>query len=262
MAVPNCLAAPKASFLSIPSELRLQIYNLLLDGDDVSPFNIRSEDPDRYKRRPTPPKRSQYYVSATGLQRQIRATTYFLDADTELSPNILAVSRKLNLEASAVLYRRRQFHFGADIEAIEPFLDDIGSLNRSLIQKFALTKVPSVYTRDFDRSVWSNACKAIADNMSLLHFDLRIIGGQPPSNWQGDMKEYSASDFRALLSVGFHPLEWVEALRLVKTVNLKVIPVIENCPVPRSSALVFFAAFSASIEKGFTDYLKSEMIRS
>jgi hypothetical protein len=262
MSVQGPPAGPKAHFLFIPSELRLQIYNLLLDGDLVGPFNIKSEDPDRYRIRSTPPRRSRYYVSAAGLQRQVRATTYVLDTDIDLFPSILAVSHQLNTEASAVLYRRREFKFGPDIDAIEPFLQDIGPSNRSLIQEVSLTKRPSVYSRDFERSVWLNACKYMADNLCLLKLDLVVIGGQPPSNWKGDVKEYSASDFRALVSVGFQPLEWVESLRLVKTADLNIVPVIENCPVPRSSALVFFAVFSASIDKGFAEYLTSEMIRT
>jgi len=75
------------------------------------------------------------------------------------------------------------------------------------------------------------------------------------------MKEYTASDFKALASVGFEGVEWIQELITIKSLEeLVVVPKILHYPPPMSNAMLFFQAFSASIEKGFTDYLRSEML--
>ncbi len=97
-------------------------------------------------------------------------------------------------------------------------------------------------------------------SMLLRKLVLRVIGGQSSSGWDG-MPQYAASDFKTLTTVGFEGVEWIRELVDVKSLQeLQVIPEIEQCSSPKSSAMLFFQAFSASIDKGFADYLQSEML--
>jgi len=190
-------------------------------------------------------------------------TTYHLFSDATLHTNILSVNRKIHEEASQVLYGRHAFDFGSDIEAMVPFLSDLTVQTRHLIQEISLTKQGSVYAREFDRCEWSNVCAFISEELDLHKLVLKVIGGQPLAGWE-DVQQYSASDFRTLASVDFEGLEWVRELRRIRTLHdLEIIPELIHCPPSRSStAMAFFTAFSRSIDKGFGDYLRAEMLPS
>jgi hypothetical protein len=246
-------------FMRVPAEVRLMIYDILLDDRGNRTISIRSESTEAYKAGGQH-RRTSYRVLGGNLLRQSQTTTYHVTSDTDFHPNILAVNRKIYEEASQVLYGNHSFDFGGDVEAIVPFLSDLTTSTRSLIEEISLTKMGSVYTRDFDRCEWRNMCSFISQNVQLRKLVLRVTGGRPSSGWI-DVQEYAVADFRTLAGVGFEGVEWIQELIGIRALEeLEVIPEIEHCPPSTSSAMSFFQAFSASIEKGFTDYLRSEML--
>jgi hypothetical protein len=249
-------------FLNLPAEVRLQIYSYLIDDNDEKTFQIRSEDPKVYASRAVqqPHQRTGYRILAGVLYGQSKPTTYRLASTASLHTNVLAVNRQVSEEVVKILYGEHRFDFGDNIEAIVPFLSDLRPSTRALIQEVALTKKGSVFTRDFDSCEWHNACASIGQTLQLRKIELRVVGGKPLNGWD-NIVQYTVQDFRTLASVRFEGLEWVREFIQIQSLNdLEVIPTIEHCPPPRSTAMTFFAAFSASIDKGFTAYLREQML--
>lgn len=235
------------------------IYSLLLDDRGGRTFEIRNQDPEVYRRR-NPHVRSQYRVLSRDLVRQSKATTYHLVTDVELHVSIMGVNRKIYEETAHILYGNRTFGFGRDIEAIVPLFSDMTNKTRPMIHEISLVKQGSVYSRDYDRCEWSSVCDFLKDHMQVKSLKLTVEGGRPSLGWDG-LPEYTASDFKTLSNVRYEPLEWVWELLSIKGIrNLEVGSEIHHCPPSHSSAMAFFASFSSSIEKGFSDFLRSELL--
>jgi len=257
------MAPEEQSFLlRIPCEIRLMIYQLLLDDCGQSSFEIRSEPVEKYRRREKH-RRTSYRILGAGMVRQTLKVTYHLASSARLHTNILATNKRIYGEASHLLYGKHSFDFGRDIEAIVPFLSDLTPQTRHLIWKISLTKQGSIYCREFDRWEWSSVCSFIAENLKIRQLVLRVMGIQAPREWPMEgVQQYTISDFRTLASVGFEGLEWVRDLRRITSLeDLEIIPTLVSCPPVRSStAMAFYTAFSRSIDKGFQDYLRAEML--
>jgi hypothetical protein len=253
------MAEQEPCLLGLPSEIRLQIYHLLLNDKGRTVFEIRHESPELFKLEETP-HRTSYRVLGRGLTRQSFPTTYHLVSDAEMHTAIMGANRQIHEETSYLLYGRHTFSFGRDIEAVVPFFSDITRRTRPFIHEIALFKQGSVYDRDYDRCEWSNVCEFLQKHMQLRSLKLVVEGGMPSMGWAG-LPEYSVSDFKTLSSVKYEPLEWVWELLSVKGIGkLDVKSEIHHCPPSHSAAMGFFAAFSASIETGFTEFLRSEML--
>ncbi|KAG4440279.1 hypothetical protein IFR05_004240 [Cadophora sp. M221] len=253
------MADEQSPFMRVPSEIRLMIYSLLFDNRNERTFEIRNQDPQVYRRRSSH-VRTQYRVLSRDLVRQSNATTYHLVTDVELHVSIMAVNRKIYQETAHILYGNRAFSFGRDIEAIVPFFSDMTKKTRPLIHEISLVKQGSVYARDYDRCEWSSVCAFLKDHMQVGSLKLTVEGGRPSLGWDG-LPEYTAADFKTLSNVRYEPLEWVWELLSIKGIRkLAVGSEIHHCPPSHSSAMAFFAAFSSSIEKGFSDFLRSELL--
>lgn len=216
--------------MRMPIEIRLIIYELLLDDRGHTTLEFVTEAPESYKTRPAH-KRTKYLVLGPGIQRRACETTYRVLTDCELHTNILAVSRQINDEASYLLYGRHSFDFGLHTEAIVPFLSDLTPHSRALVQCIHITKQARVYSRDFDRCEWSNVCQYLAQRMMLRKLSLRIRGGRPLRDWTPT--SYSAEEFRTLSRVGYEGIDWVEELVAVR--NLKELEIssdVQLCPPP------------------------------
>lgn len=246
-------------FLKVPAEIRLMIYDLLLDDGGNKTLSFRSEPPDLYKTR-SKHRRTSYFILGPGIQRRACQTTYVLcTSGTDFHTNILAVNHKIHEEASWLLYGQHAFEFASATESVVPFLSDLRAPTRRHIQALSLTKMPAVYSRDFDRSEWSNVCGFLAHCMRLRKLTLRVVGGQPLRDWSPT--SYSAAEFKTLARAGYDSLGWVQELMAIKGLEeLEIVPDVQLCPPPNSMAMEFFAAFSASIEKGFAEFLRSEML--
>ena len=236
------------------------IYEHLFQDGGQTIFEIRSCDPEIYRRRKDPHRRTQYRVLGRDLARQSKATTYQLITNVDMHTSIMAVNHQIYAETAHVLYTNRSFSFGRDIEAIVPFFSDLSTSIRPMVQRLALVKQGSVYTRDFDRCEWANVCEFLRENMQVQSLHIVVEGGRPALGWDG-LPEFNRSDFKTLQSVAYEPLSWVWELLTVRGIqNLEIGSEIHRCPTSHSNAMAFFATFSAAIEGGFADFLRSEMV--
>lgn len=245
-----------------PSEIRLMIYEILFDNKGFKTLEIRNAEPNFYNKNRHSRHRTTYRVIGRDLRRQSQPTTYRLLGEAEFHVSIMCVNQKIHEEATHLLYNSHSFSFGRDIEAIVPFFSDLTKPTRPLIHEICLIKQGFVYSRDYDRCEWSNACEFLRDNMRLDNIKLVVEGGRPSLGWAG-LPQYFSADFRTLASVRYEALEWVWELIAIKGVRkLEISSEIHHCPPSHSSGMAFFAAFSASIECGFADFLQHEMVVS
>ncbi|MCJ1450447.1 hypothetical protein MMC28_000778 [Mycoblastus sanguinarius] len=262
-----------ASFLRVPAEIRLNIYKLLLSDHNDKIVRIRTEDSLIYEgRKREQRRRCKFRYIADRLRSRTAESTYYLvkmpGVDTSIHPSILGANRQIHNEASHVLYSEHTFDFGQDIESIHPFLQDLTPAALSSIKRMNILKRSLPYTKDFDRCEWRNACAFISQNMQLERLDLGVCGGTPSLaghaafHWK-QRSTYTKEDFRFLSKFDEmeEQMEWVKEIAAIKGLKvLNVKAVLEHCPIPSSKAMAFFVNFSASIEKGFAEYLKSLMV--
>ena len=194
-------------------------------------------------------------------------STYSLIKSPGLYTSILSVNRQIHGEACHVLYSHT-FDFGLDVESILPFLQDLTPAALSSVKRIRLTKRSLPYTRDFDRCEWRNACDFTSKNLNLVQLDLDVYGGtpslanRPALHWKQN-SIYTKADFATIarLKECEDDMEWVKHVAAIKGLQvLNVRALLEHCPIPGSKAMAFFINFSASIEKGFTEYLRSRMV--
>ena len=187
-------------------------------------------------------------------------STYHLKENPDLHSSILKVNHQIHDEAVHVLYSSYIFDFATDIESVVPFLQDLTPLARASIKHISMLKRALPYTKDFDRCEWASACTFIARNTQLARLDLGIEGGKPIQQWEAQTT-YTAADFR--LMTEHEGMEWTIPLSDIKGLDvLNVKAYLEHCPPPNNSrAMAFFVNFSASIEHGFTDYLRDLMTK-
>lgn len=133
-----------------------------------------------------------------------------------------------------------------------------------------MTKKALPYTKEFDRAEWGTAFAYLAcpdHHMGVQNLRLRVMAGKPAAGWE-EVKAIEAKDFEVLRRVGREwgsdggvDLEWVEQMMAVKGLRgLEVKAVVEHCPPPRSENMAFFVAFSKSIEAGFVDFVRGQMV--
>ena len=103
--------------------------------------------------------------------------------------------------------------------------------------------------------------------MQLKQLDLGVFGGTPslanrPALHWNQRYLYTIKDFELItkLEEMDEEMEWVKHVGAIKGLQaLNVRALLEHCPIPGSKKMAFFVNFSASIEKGFADYLRSIM---
>lgn len=174
--------------------------------------------------------------------------------------SIMRVNRKIYHETAHMLYSNHAFSFDRDLEAVVPFFSDMRPETRPLITEISLTKKGFVYSRDYDRCEWTSVCEYLAKQMYLRSLKLCIEGGKPRGGWGNQI--FSATDFTVLKKARYEPLEWVwEILGMQGLQNLQISSEIRDAPLGHSQAMTFFAEFSASIETGFAEFLRQELIR-
>ena len=257
--------------LCVPREIRLIIYKILLSNHHEKTLRIRTEDPSVYERRRLEQRqRRKFRFIADRMRSRSAESTYYLvkKPDLEIYSSILRVNHQVHSEASHVLYSEHTFDFGQDIESIRPFLQDLTPDALASIKSISMKKRSLPYTKELDRCEWRNACAFISQNMQLQELDLGVYGGTPALagraafHWK-QKNTYSKSDFDFIARFGEaeEQMDWVRELVAIKGLQvLHVRAVLEHCPIPSSKAMAFFVNFSASIEKGFAEYLKSLMV--
>jgi hypothetical protein len=185
-----------------------------------------------------------------------------------LYPEVLAVCKQIYDEASPILYRGKVFDFGADINAVAPFLGDLTPAARSMVTSVSITKRAAFRLREFDNAVWAHACRCLAALPALEKLTLKIILHDPMFDNVQPERTYSAEDFRVLESVRYEGLNWVrELLKIRHLSELEVVGETEwGIPSPRAGAgeggggvVEWWVAFSASLP-GFEEYIKEIIV--
>ena len=300
--------ATHSPFLRLPTEIRLQIYTLLVlprkptdmlpifervqsssqdyyDYDQwhhdydrpalADPHNltllIRTIDGTRYPQRygPNTPRgphlRTSYSVRADRFRARTMHTTYQCVNVPRIEDHlgILAASKQIHAEAAELLYSAYTFDFDTHVEAIIPFLSDLTPFARSCVKSIRFVKRALAYEKEFDRAEWSSAMRYLtssSSNINLRRLELGIVAGRPgPSGWDRIAK-YSVQDFRLLREAD--GMQWLQYLLEIKGLQeLDVSAIVEHCPpATNSMAMAGFIRFSASVESGFAQFLREQMV--
>ncbi|KAK4979444.1 hypothetical protein LTR28_004598, partial [Elasticomyces elasticus] len=144
--------------------------------------------------------------------------------------------------------------------AIVPFFSDLTPFARSCVKGMRVVKRALPYEKEFDRCEWSAAFAYLANDVCLRTLSLGVVAGKPgPQGWEG-VVGYSKHDFRTVQEQD--DMQWIQEIvnvRSVKAIDVK--GVIEHCPPPMSMAMARYIKFSASVDVGFGEFLKEEMVR-
>ncbi|KAH9884682.1 hypothetical protein F4778DRAFT_787554 [Xylariomycetidae sp. FL2044] len=263
----------------IPPEIRLLIYAYLFDDGGSPTLSICNGADKRYPKTPAR-TRTRYYTLEKTFRRGCYETTYGLrtkrtttghddgagggrdddsDEDVFLCAPLMRVCRTLHEETSWLVYGRHAFDFGSDIEAVEPFLSDLTPASRALVCSLSLYKRGPVYLYESDRAEWRSLCRFLGERAAVRRLRLVVQGGAPSGPWEGP-REFSADDFRFLADIRHESLDWVAELEKVGGIEeLEVRADVCFCPPPSTTNMIIFAAFSASIEKGLAEFLRTRL---
>ncbi|CAM1507427.1 Fc.00g070680.m01.CDS01 [Cosmosporella sp. VM-42] len=252
--------AEEPIFLRIPAEIRMLIYEYLLDNGGSRSIAIRNKS--RFEFQSCQKKqRSVYHIMERSFGRMSYETTYCVDSDHDdltMHTSIMCINRKIREEASHYLYGMHSFHFGEDLEAVVPFLDDKTPKTRDLVREITLYKrsPTTVEPNSYD---WAAICRFLKNVRKLNKLTLVIEGGRPRRAWDGP-QELSVSDFRLLYATRHESLEWARELASVKTIGeVEIVADIHHLPDPQNNMMLVLAAFSASIETSLVDFLREDL---
>ncbi|KAJ9138172.1 Autophagy-related protein 3 [Pleurostoma richardsiae] len=253
------MEALDSPFMRIPAEIRLLIYSFLLNDGGYKQLTLRNHPEGRLKESKGV-RRTRYRVLEQSLLRRCYETTYHLTSPgAEMHTAILATSRQVYDEAAHILYGKHSFDFGPDIEAVVPFLADRTPRSRPLIGEISIYKRGPLPFLESDRYEWAHLCRFLSSTGSVRKLRLVVEGGRPSDPWDGP-QELSESDLRLLTLVRHESLDWVSELAQVKGIReLEVVPDLQYYPTPRTTSMIIFAAFSASIESGLTQFLRRQL---
>ena len=252
--------AEDSKLLRLPTEVRMMIYEYLLDGKGSSSIEIRNKASSLLQRGNGPKlRRSTYHVLERSMLRRSYETTYCVAGGRKMHPAILAVNHKIREEASHYLYGTHSFDFGRDIESVVPFFHDRTPRTRELVKEICLRKRGSVGTMEADSYEWAAVCRFLKTLPKLTRLRLVVEGGLPRQDWGGP-KELSTSDLRLLCSTRHGSLDWARQLAEVKTIEkVEIVADIHYLSEPRTASMFIFAALSGSIETSLVEFLKTDL---
>ncbi|OTB06571.1 hypothetical protein M426DRAFT_9703 [Hypoxylon sp. CI-4A] len=245
--------------MHVPAEVRMMIYAYLFDDGGNKKLHIQNAGAGKLPKAENR-RRSRYWVVERSFHRRCHHTTYRLETEgISLCAPLMRVNKTIYEETSYLVYGKHTFDFGSNIEAVEPFLSDLTPKSRELIQEIALYKRSSVPLYETDRSEWRNVCQFLQKHGSIKKLRLMVQGARPNALWEGP-KEFSASELKLLFDLKHESLDWVGELACVKGIeDLEITPDVHYCPPPSSTNMIIFAALSASIERGLTEFLKMQL---
>ncbi|KAI0852911.1 hypothetical protein F5Y00DRAFT_226352 [Daldinia vernicosa] len=245
--------------MRVPAEVRLMILEYLFDDGGHKQLQIRNAGPEKLPKTEDR-RRRRYYTLERSFQRRCYETTYRLETEgVNFCVSAMRINKTIYEETSYLVYGRHTFDFGHAIEAVEPFLSDLTPQSRGLIREISLYKRGPVPPYDNDRDEWQSVCRFLENNGSVRKLRLVVQGGRPNATWEGP-KEFSAADLKLLFDLKHESLDWVGELARVKGIEeLEILPDVQYCPPPSSSNMIIFAALSASIERGLTEFLRTQL---
>ncbi|KAI0478271.1 hypothetical protein F4859DRAFT_479185 [Xylaria cf. heliscus] len=216
-----------------------------------------------------PRTRSRYQVMGGSLARRYFETTYYLaNEGASFCTALMSVNRKIYAETSHLLYAGHVFDFGANIEAVSPFFSDLTDGTRALVKRISLYKRgPWLFHGWSDRDEWQAMCKYLSSYSSVEHLRLVIQAGRLPESRKREWEQWrpeetaprqlSSRDVALLVGIRHAMLEWVEDLFPMKSLrDLEVLPDFCVMPLPQTSDMVVYMALSASVDKGFREFLR------
>ncbi|KAI0450088.1 hypothetical protein F5B21DRAFT_447505 [Xylaria acuta] len=216
-----------------------------------------------------PRTRSRYQVVGGSLARRYYETTYYLaNKGADFCAALMRVNRKVYAETSHLVYANHVFDFGANVEAVSPFLSDLTDGTRALVKRISLYKRgPGLLRGWSDRSEWQAMCTYLCSRASVEHLRLVVQAGRLPEarrrEWEqwGSVeiapRQLSSQDVALLVGIRHTMLDWVEDLFPMKTLrDVEVLPDFCIMPVPQTSDMVVYMALSASVDKGFREFLR------
>ncbi|KAI0970761.1 hypothetical protein F4678DRAFT_461893 [Xylaria arbuscula] len=225
-----------------------------------------------HKRRPQQPPsasktRSRYQVMDRSFRRRRIETTYGLEnKGAYFCTPLMRVNRAVWAETAHLVYAGHEFDFGPDVEAPKPFLSDLTPETRELVKRIAIYKRgPWLFDSWSDRCEWQTMCTYLCENASVEHLRLVVQAGHLEGGQEWNFKEenrshpreLSSTDVALLVDIRHDTLDWVGDLtRLSKVRELEVVPDFCTVPCPQTSNMFLFMAFSASIDKGFKEFLR------
>ena len=253
--------AEEPFLLRVPPELRMLVYEYLLDTEGHRELSIRNLPRQQAAKSDFKTKhRSSYHVLEHKFTCWSYETTYGLETPCEMHTAIMAVNRQVREEASHYLYGRHSFHFGYDLGAAVSFLEDMTPSTRHLIREITLHKRGQASaTATTDSCDWVAICRRLKGMRGLEKLRLVMDGGRPRRDWQGP-RELSVSDLRLLYATRHESLEWARDLSQVDKVGqVEIVAQMHPMAEPNTSAMLIYAALSASIETSLVEFLRTEL---
>ncbi|CAF3438634.1 unnamed protein product [Fusarium graminearum] len=253
--------AEEPMFMRIPPEIRMLIYDYLLDNGGTKDILIRNQSRSEYDMCRSKTRRSAYNIMERSIVKRSYETTYCADPEPRRAMHtvIMHINRKIREEATHFLYTKYAFHFGDDLEAVVPFFADKTPRTRDLVREISLYKCSPTNAIEPDSCDWSSVCRSLQSLQSLDKLTLVIEGARPRESWDGP-QSLTVSDFRLLYSTRHESLRWARELASIRSVKEVVIVAdIHNLPNPESNMMLVLAAFSSSIETSLVDFLRNDL---
>ncbi|KAI1364321.1 hypothetical protein F5Y08DRAFT_307271 [Xylaria arbuscula] len=217
--------------------------------------------------------RTRYHVLDRSFRRRRVEATYGLaNEGAYFCTSLMRVNRRVWSETSHLVYAKHEFDFGADVEAPKPFLSDLTPQTRGLVKRMAIYKRgPWLFDSWTDRCEWQTMCEYLCESSAVEHLRLVVQAGRPSSPAAEEEKEkekeeektewvkpreLSKTDIALLVDIRHDTLEWVSDLvGLNKLRGLEVVADFADVPRAQNSNMFVFMALSASIERGFKEFL-------
>jgi hypothetical protein len=253
--------AEEPMLMRVPAEVRMMIYEYLLDNGGSKAIAIRNKSRWEYQARNTNSLRSPYHIMERSFAKMSYETSYCADTNCDRSMHtaIMQTNRKIREETSYFLYGGHSFHFGEAIEAVVPFLEDKMPRTRELVKEISLYKRSPTNAIEPDSFDWASICRFLSNSNGLEKLTLVIEGGRPRVPWDGP-QTLSVSDFRLLYATRHESLEWARELAAVKSMKeVEIVADIHYLPEPQTNMMLVLAAFSASIETSLIDFLREDL---
>lgn len=247
--------------LAMPPEIRMMIYQHLLDEGSDRSIVIRNMPQGWVEAQKKSVRQSNYHVLERSFMRRSYKTTYGLAGGSHrLHPAIVGVNRRIRNEASAYLYGRHTFHFGDDLEAVVPFFADKTTSTLHLVRSVTLNKSVPSSPMDADSSNWTAICGLLRALPNLNRLRLLMNGGRPCYAWRGP-QEMSVSNLQFLYDTRHEIIEWVRelaGLHALEQVEIRAClqPITTE---PQTHSALVYAAFSASLETTLVEFLSTHL---
>ncbi|KAM0276091.1 hypothetical protein ACHAQH_007110 [Verticillium albo-atrum] len=247
--------------MRIPAELRVLIYEHLLDDGGNIQLEIRNKPRQGSESKAFPAhRRSRYRVVEKNFHQDCFETTYALASKTSMSVGIMGTNRQMYAETSHMIYARHTFSFAGDIEAVSPFFRDLSPHARSMVRGVSIRKGNALFASESDRLDWSFMCQVLRDLPALRHLRLVVEGGRPSKpGISGGLKALEPSDLRLLGHIQHDSVQWIAKLKQLKNLEeMEVVPELKYMPAPQTTAAILYASFSAAIGTAFVEHLRED----